>query len=38
MFITNLHDMTDPLLMVLSYKKFLHMITVFKYTKILVKH
>jgi hypothetical protein len=35
-FITKLHDTMDPLLIVLSYKKVLHKITMFKYTKILV--
>jgi hypothetical protein len=38
MFIINLHDTMDPLLIVMSYKKMLHKIMIFKDTKLVVKH
>jgi hypothetical protein len=38
MFIANLCDAMDQLLIVLSYRKYLHKITVFKYTKSLVEN
>jgi hypothetical protein len=38
MFITNMHDAMNPLLIPLSYKKFLHKITMFKYNKMLTEY